>query len=172
MPATSAEMLDFMFGPELEYADGTKVKTAEYVNSAPGVIVACFVSWCHHCRKFSPQFKEYMGQRPGKYVVILIPSEDNERQFREYQKTMPWPAVSFEHGYSTVSPRLMQHLEFPGFPSAAAYDSEGKMLTRDVTDLVRGNQELPDPMMPDEDDSTADVDSNSESEEEQGWDEP
>ncbi len=167
---SSAEMLDFMFGPELEYADGRTVNTAEYVNSAPGVIVLVAVSWCGHSRKFSPQFKDYLDQRPGKYAVILIPSEDDERKFREYQKTMPWPAVTFEHGFSTVSPRLMQHLEFPGFPSAAAYDSEGNMLTRDVTGLVRGNKELPDPMMPDEDDSAADVDSNSESEEEQGWD--
>lgn len=143
MPS-SANMLETMLGPVLEFADRTTVKTAEYVASAPGTILLLASSWCPHCRRFTPQLKDYMKARP-QYQVILIPSEDNETEYREYHQTMPWAAVPFQRGHSIVSPRIMEHYEFMGFPSAAAVDSQGNLLTSNVTTLVRQGQELPDP---------------------------
>lgn len=141
---SSAKLLEVMLGPVLEFADRSTVNTVEYVASAPGTILLVAASWCPFCASFTPKLKEYMKTRP-QYQVILVPSEDNEASYREYHQTMPWAAVPFQRGHSIVSPRIMEHYEFMGFPSAAAVDANGNLLTRNVTTLVRQGQELPDP---------------------------
>ena len=48
-----------MLGPELEKADGTKVKTTDALEGRKNVLIYFTASWCGPCRRFTPDLVKY-----------------------------------------------------------------------------------------------------------------
>lgn len=126
--------LESILKPSLRDNKALTVATKGYLQKYPVIILLFAVSWCPHCRTFTPELAKYIKKHAG-VGVVLIPSEDDVDSFETYQRTMPWPTVEFEHGQK-ISPKLMKMFHLSGFPSAVAVTADGEMITDKVRELV------------------------------------
>ena len=97
------------------------------------VILDFWASWCHWCRKETPNLKElYKKYKDSGLEVLAISFDDNEKDYREALKhdDMPWPQIWDSRGIKNSGIRKLYPVQ--GIPYMAILDREGKIVATRV----------------------------------------
>lgn len=118
-----------MLGPELEKADGSKVKTTDALKGREHVLVYFTASWCGPCRRFTPDLVKYANEhaKADDFTIILVGSDrsaDAQQAYMEKSK-MPFLAVPF--GTDAVK-KVKRAYAGSGIPNLLILDPDGKVV--------------------------------------------
>jgi nucleoredoxin len=118
-----------MLGPELEKADGSKVKTTDALEGRKNVLIYFTASWCGPCRRFTPDLVKYATEheKATDFTVILVGSDrsaDAQQAYMEKSK-MPFLAVPFG---TDAAKKIKQTYAGSGIPNLLILDADGKVV--------------------------------------------
>jgi thiol-disulfide isomerase/thioredoxin len=118
-----------MLGPELEKADGSKVKTTDALEGRKNVLIYFTASWCGPCRRFTPDLVKYANEheKATDFTIILVGSDrsaDAQQSYMEKSK-MPFLAVPFG---SDAAKKIKQKYAGSGIPNLLILDETGAVL--------------------------------------------
>ena len=87
--------------------------------------------WCGPCRKFTPNLSEFykeINSEKKQIEIIFCSSDQDQNQFDEYFKTMPWIAIPFE---SESKDEIAEDLGVSSIPTLIVFDKDGNVLDND-----------------------------------------
>jgi nucleoredoxin len=119
-----------LFGETLLSKRG-EVATKDVVAGKKHVMIYFSAHWCPPCREFTPQLAAAYRDSPvaGKDVVVIFVSKDNDQaDFEDYYKEMPWHALPFS---KRDEERLSKKYGVDGIPTLIVLDGDGKLNRRD-----------------------------------------
>jgi nucleoredoxin len=97
--------------------------------------------WCPPCRGFTPKLAEFYNNvnENGKvFEVIFVSSDQDQRQFEEYFKEMPWLAIDFKDSRRAD---IKKAHSVTGIPNLVILKPDGKKLDVNARqDVVGGAQ--------------------------------
>merc|ERR550537_31921 len=97
-----------------------------------GNVIGLYFSahWCPPCRAFTPQLAEQYKKIKAAglpFEIVFASSDQNEKQFREYFKEMPWLALPFKDRERKEA--LSSHFGVRGIPTLVLLDTDRSVLT-------------------------------------------
>ena len=87
--------------------------------------------WCGPCRKFTPNLSEFykeINSEKKQIEIIFCSSDQDQNQFDEYFKTMPWIAIPFEN---EAKDEIAEDLGVSSIPTLIVFDKDGNVLDND-----------------------------------------
>lgn len=119
-------VLDFL-GPKLLADKGNKQVDTAFLDAIPVVCLYFSASWCLPCKNFTPLLAttySAINQGQRQLEVVFVSVDQNEEEFAEYYKTMPWLAMYFDvDKLSEVSDRF----NIGAIPSLAILNRDGSL---------------------------------------------
>lgn len=127
--------LEKTLGESVMTKTGTRT-TKEIAESSPCVGLYFSAHWCPPCRRFTPELaKWYEGAKKKGMEIIFLSGDQDQKQFDEYYKEMPWAAVPFEN--RALKAKLSKKFGVKGIPSFIILDPKsGKIHTKNGRDIV------------------------------------
>jgi len=93
--------------------------------------------WCPPCRQFTPKLVSFYNKRKElghqDFEIIFASSDQNQHEFDEYFKEMPWLAIPF--GDKRIK-NLSSHFEVDGIPFFVILDPAGKVVTTSARNSI------------------------------------
>ena len=92
--------------------------------------------WCGPCRKFTPNLSEFykeINSEKKQIEIIFCSSDQDQAQFDEYFKTMPWIAIPFEN---EAKDEIAEDLGVSSIPTLIVFDKDGNVLDNDGRSTV------------------------------------
>merc|ERR1739848_601490 len=119
--------------------DGQELKG----ESLLGKVFAFYFSahWCPPCRGFTPQLAEWYTQdlKSKGLEVVFVSSDQDENQFKDYLKEMPWLALDFED--RKRKEQLSSMFGVRGIPALVIIDKDGSVITTEGRGAVSSDPE-------------------------------
>jgi len=125
-----SEEIKKLFGDKIIGAKNSEISTDELKDK----IIAVYFSahWCQPCRGFTPLLsKTYQDiiKANKAFEVVFVSSDSDEDNFKEYFKSMPWKAVSYEKEEFRTA--IAEKFGIRGIPALIVLNSEGKVISKD-----------------------------------------
>jgi len=98
--------------------------------------------WCPPCRAFTPMLAETYKKYKAKGLnveVLFVSSDQDEGQFKDYFKEMPWLALPYEE--RAAKEALSKRYGVRGIPSLVIVDQDGNTITTNGRAAVQGDPE-------------------------------
>ncbi|CAF1163296.1 unnamed protein product [Rotaria sordida] len=96
--------------------------------------------WCQPCRHFTPKlakaFKEVNDDIKNKLDIVFVSCDENQEDFNEYFKEMPWKALSFSD--RDHSKKLGEKFNVNGIPCLVVVSPSLEIITSDGVDEIYG----------------------------------
>ncbi|XP_023007756.1 probable nucleoredoxin 1 [Cucurbita maxima] len=94
-------------------------------------------AWCGPCQRFTPSLVEAYNElsSKGKFEIIFVSADDDEKSFNEYFSKMPWLAIPFSD--SERRDRLDSLFQVSGIPHLIILDNKWELSTDSGVDFVR-----------------------------------
>ncbi|KAL8623438.1 hypothetical protein ACOMHN_058884 [Nucella lapillus] len=73
--------------------------------TAEGQVVGFYFSgeWCGPCRAFTPMLVEwYEKLKPASWEIVYVNSDENQRCYDNYYRTMPWATAGYDSELRTA----------------------------------------------------------------------
>lgn len=148
--ATTGNVFEALFGPQLLLSGGRSASTCEVLAGKAAVGIYFSAHWCPPCRGFTPQLAErYQALlAAGKEIQIVFVSSDREQSsFDDYFSSMPWAALPFD-ARETKS-KLSSHFGVSGIPCLVFLDGNGNTITRNGRSAIQSKTYVEDfPFLP------------------------
>ena len=139
-----------------------EVKTESLIGKDKIIALLFSANWCPPCRTFTTNLIEWYTKLTaqgkvleGKFEVVFISSDENETEFKDVFKTMPWYALPFADRDRKKT--LTDQYKITGIPSLLFIDSQtGKITSREGRRIVMDDKEatgfpwIPTPVHPSE----------------------
>jgi len=120
-------------GPLLSHSG----KTYEFAELAGKTIALYFSAhWCGPCRSFTPKLIETyknLNSAGKPFEIIFVSADNDEEEFEEYFKEMPWLSIPFD------DPRLEylnRRFEVEGIPSLVLISETGETIRDDLRSVI------------------------------------
>ena len=93
----STSALTDLLGDRVQSHDGD-LSTPDISSDYVGLYFSA--SWCGPCRRWTPKlinfYKEFTAHHQGKLEVVLVSSDRNEKDAKQYFADMPWKMLPYE----------------------------------------------------------------------------
>ena len=114
-----------------EFQTSSSKISKEEVFSTEIICLYFSAHWCGPCRKFTPSLSEFykeINSEKKQIEIIFCSSDQDQNQFDEYFKTMPWIAIPFE---SESKDEIAEELGVSSIPTLIVFDKDGNVLDND-----------------------------------------
>ena len=114
----------------------SKISKDEVFSSSDIICLYFSAHWCGPCRKFTPSLSEFykeINSETKQIEIIFCSSDQDQNQFNEYFKTMPWIAIPFD---SEAKDEIAEELGVSSIPTLIVFDKDGNVLDNDGRSTV------------------------------------
>ena len=114
-----------------EFQTSSSKISKEEVFSTEIICLYFSAHWCGPCRKFTPNLSEFykeINSEKKQIEIIFCSSDQDQNQFDEYFKTMPWIAIPFEN---EAKDEIAEELGVSSIPTLIVFDKDGNVLDND-----------------------------------------
>lgn len=103
------------------------------------IVIALYFSanWGIGCKQFTPILSDYYNKwnaKTKKIEVIFVSRDQDEENFNEYIKEMPWVAIPFKD--SQLRFAIKSKYNVKGVPSLIIIDKQGNKLSDDAREEI------------------------------------
>lgn len=132
-----SSVFDEVINGNLVILDGEKFKDHKLTQKPKKYYIFYYTaSWCGPCKAFTPQLVKFYNEHKNEnFEIVLISADRDQKSMESYASShkMPWPQLKFSQ-LGTFQGKFDHGVR--GIPSVIVCDLEGKIVSRDGSDLV------------------------------------